>query len=57
MFLLLYSLVEKINIKIQYKLLIYILHRYDMFSINSLYYNPTKMNYLHVVPLTHIKIT
>lgn len=27
-----------------------------MFSINSICYNLTKMKYLHVVPLTHIKI-
>lgn len=37
-------------------LLIYILHRYDRFSINSICYNLTKMKYLHIVPLTHIKI-
>lgn len=35
-------------------LLIYILHRYDMFSINSICYNLTKMKYLHrVTPNPH----
>lgn len=34
------------------------MHRYDMFSINSIYYyNLTEMEFLHLVPLTHIKIT
>lgn len=36
-------------------LLIYILHRYNMFSINSICYNLTKVKYLHIVPLTPIK--